>query len=278
MWGSASSASARPSAARCRASTWPRPHHGQDGRPQDSRSRKRTRPSRPASKASTSRREGEIALQLKHPRIVETLRNRPDQGRQAIRRHGVRQRHGHARPDQEPRTVSSTATGINLFRQMAEAIDAVHKAGYIHRDICPRNFIVTADADVAQADRLRPDAADPAGVHAARQPHGDAAVTWPRRSSAASRPTSGSISSRWASAPIRLWSFDFPVALDRHDRHRRPAARQPCPEADQGSLPADRAHGGQGDHAVSGTRPQRRPQTAGDVVKSLGKVTSDDAA
>ena len=29
---------------------------------------------------------------------------------------------------------------------MTEAIDAVHKAGFIHRDICPRNFIVTPDA------------------------------------------------------------------------------------------------------------------------------------
>src|SRR5437868_8049167 len=35
---------------------------------------------------------------------------------------------------------------LNLFRQMAEAIDAVHRAGYIHRDICPRNFIVADNA------------------------------------------------------------------------------------------------------------------------------------
>jgi serine/threonine-protein kinase len=33
-----------------------------------------------------------------------------------------------------------------LFRQMTEAIEAVHKAGYIHRDVCPRNFIVAPDA------------------------------------------------------------------------------------------------------------------------------------
>ncbi|MBW3600002.1 MAG: serine/threonine protein kinase, partial [Planctomycetes bacterium] len=32
-----------------------------------------------------------------------------------------------------------------LIKQMAEAIDAVHKAGYIHRDICPRNFICSPD-------------------------------------------------------------------------------------------------------------------------------------
>ncbi len=30
-----------------------------------------------------------------------------------------------------------------LMRQAAEAIAAVHKAGYIHRDICPRRLIAT---------------------------------------------------------------------------------------------------------------------------------------
>lgn len=35
---------------------------------------------------------------------------------------------------------------VSLIRQMAHAIDVVHKAGYIHRDICPRNFICSKDA------------------------------------------------------------------------------------------------------------------------------------
>jgi len=34
---------------------------------------------------------------------------------------------------------------LNLIGQMAEAIHYVHTSGYIHRDICPRNFICTAD-------------------------------------------------------------------------------------------------------------------------------------
>ncbi|MGN6548162.1 MAG: serine/threonine protein kinase [Aureliella sp.] len=34
---------------------------------------------------------------------------------------------------------------LNLMGQMAEALSYVHKQGYIHRDICPRNFICTAD-------------------------------------------------------------------------------------------------------------------------------------
>ena len=34
-----------------------------------------------------------------------------------------------------------------LLRQAAEAIASVHKAGFIHRDICPRNFVVSRDGD-----------------------------------------------------------------------------------------------------------------------------------
>ena len=88
--------------------------------------------------------EGKIALELRHPNIVETYET------------GVTK-------DGRPYIVMEFVEGAGLntlilnhdavldgrrhllFRQMAEAIEAVHKAGYIHRDVCPRNFIVSPD-------------------------------------------------------------------------------------------------------------------------------------
>jgi serine/threonine-protein kinase len=88
--------------------------------------------------------EGEIGMLLKHPRIAETFEfGTSKDGKQYVVMEFV------------------PGTGLNvllhnqdailngkrhiLFRHMAESIDAVHKAGFIHRDICPRNFIVAPD-------------------------------------------------------------------------------------------------------------------------------------
>ncbi len=84
--------------------------------------------------------EGEIAIDLKHPRIVET------------REYGLS-------TDGTPFLVMEYLDGpglqfllkrhdpvieghrAQLVRQMAEALQYVHEKGFIHRDVCPRNFI-----------------------------------------------------------------------------------------------------------------------------------------
>jgi serine/threonine-protein kinase len=84
--------------------------------------------------------EGEIAMKFNHPRIVKT------------REYGLTN-------DDEHYIVMEYLTGIGLnsyiqqradvltknrvamIRQMAEALSVVHEAGFIHRDVCPRNFI-----------------------------------------------------------------------------------------------------------------------------------------
>lgn len=89
--------------------------------------------------------EGEIATSFKHPRIVETYS------------------HGMTTNDEQflvmefldgpglnslliGRSKLLDGNRLTLARQAAEAIEAVHEAGYIHRDVCPRNFVCAPDA------------------------------------------------------------------------------------------------------------------------------------
>lgn len=89
--------------------------------------------------------EGQIAVQFKHPRIVETLEHGlTKDGRQYLVMEYLEGQGLHAILKNQNSFLDGKR--LNLFRQMTEAIQIVHTAGYIHRDICPRNFIVNADA------------------------------------------------------------------------------------------------------------------------------------
>lgn len=84
--------------------------------------------------------EGEIASSFDHPLIVDTLaygvttrgenylvmEYLPGPGLNVV----IKERDERVAPHR-----------LTLIRQMTEALGIVHKAGYIHRDICPRNFI-----------------------------------------------------------------------------------------------------------------------------------------
>ena len=96
-------------------------------------------------KGLTKPTEGEIAMQIKHPRIVQTYEFGLTTTNQKYILMEYINGPGLSVMIQEK---SSLLDGqrLNLFRQMSEAVEAVHEAGFIHRDICPRNFIVNQDA------------------------------------------------------------------------------------------------------------------------------------
>jgi serine/threonine protein kinase len=90
--------------------------------------------------------EGEIAFQLKHPHIVETLEyGLTTEGAQYLVMEFL-----------EGAGVNSLLVArderlegrrLEFIRQLAEALAAVHAAGFIHRDVCPRNLMLTGDGE-----------------------------------------------------------------------------------------------------------------------------------
>ena len=84
--------------------------------------------------------EGEIASSLQSPRIVETYEyGMTTKGQNYIVMEYLPGPGLHIMIKQrDPRLEGKQ---LQLIRHMAEAIKAVHEADYIHRDVCPRNFI-----------------------------------------------------------------------------------------------------------------------------------------
>jgi serine/threonine-protein kinase len=218
--------------------------------------------------------EGEIAMLLKHPRIVETLEaGSTKDGKQYVVMEFVSGTGMHA-------LIKNRDPVLNgnrhiLFRQMAEAIDAVHRAGFIHRDICPRNFIVAPDGKSLklidfgltlpiQKEYMLP--GNRTGTPLFMAPE------IVRR-----KPTDQRVDlfSLGVSA-YQLWSFDFPwpstdttgTGALQHDSREPTPIKELCPKIEPTAakvmmqcIQADA---------------ERRPQSAAEVVKLLAKVSSDE--
>ncbi len=90
--------------------------------------------------------EGEIAQTISHPNVVRVLSyGTTSQGEPFVVMEFV-----------DGPGLNSLIIGrsklldgrrVSLIRQAAEALKAVHDAGYIHRDVCPRNFMVSPDGE-----------------------------------------------------------------------------------------------------------------------------------
>jgi serine/threonine-protein kinase len=89
--------------------------------------------------------EGEIAASIEHPRVVKTFSHgMTTDGEQFIVMEFLDGPGLNSLIIGRDRRLDGNR--LALLKQAAEALDAVHKAGYIHRDVCPRNFVCTPDA------------------------------------------------------------------------------------------------------------------------------------
>ncbi|MCA9238368.1 MAG: serine/threonine-protein kinase, partial [Planctomycetales bacterium] len=89
--------------------------------------------------------EGEISMLFEHPLIVKTLfHGLTTKGEQFLVMEFL-----------DGPGLNSLIVGrsplldgnrLTLMRQAGEALMVVHDAGFIHRDVCPRNFVCTKDA------------------------------------------------------------------------------------------------------------------------------------
>lgn len=90
--------------------------------------------------------EGEIAIQLDHPRIVKTLEHGlTTAGEQYLVMEFL-----------DGAGMNSLLIGedeildghrVHFIRQLAEALGVVHEKGFLHRDVCPRNVILSGDGE-----------------------------------------------------------------------------------------------------------------------------------
>jgi len=86
--------------------------------------------------------EGEIAMQMKHPRIVETYEHGvTTEGAQYVVMEFLEG--PNMNTALAARDPCLNGRRVRFLRQAAEAVAAVHAAGFIHRDICPRNLLLT---------------------------------------------------------------------------------------------------------------------------------------
>lgn len=92
--------------------------------------------------------EGEISFQFDHPNIVKTLEyGLTTEGEQYLVMELIEGPGINFLLSPEHRAMLE-GTRLPLIRQIAEAVGEVHRKGFIHRDVCPRNVMVDSESGV----------------------------------------------------------------------------------------------------------------------------------
>ncbi len=101
-------------------------------------------------RSSNRQSEGEIAKQVIHPHVAKTYEyGYSTKGEYFMVQEFVE---GHTLTHVRKSRVLDLPTKLELLAQGAEAIAAVHAAGFIHRDIGPQNLLVTRNDQVKLID------------------------------------------------------------------------------------------------------------------------------
>ena len=97
-------------------------------------------------KGASKPSEGEIGMMLNHPRIARTYEcglttdGSPYVVMEFLEGAGMNSL-------LVARDAHLDGRRVRFIREAAEAVAAVHAAGFIHRDVCPRNFLLTGDGE-----------------------------------------------------------------------------------------------------------------------------------
>jgi len=93
--------------------------------------------------------EGKIAVQIEHAHVVKTYEyGKTSTGESYMVMEFLKGCGMHMMIYDQDSMLEGRR--LNLLRQMAEALAAVHEAGFIHRDVCPRNYICSRDCQSAK--------------------------------------------------------------------------------------------------------------------------------
>ena len=88
--------------------------------------------------------EGEIVKSLAHPNIVRVMEyGKTFEGEPYLLMEFIEGKPLNFLIKERSKLLNGRR--VNIIRQAAEALRAVHLAGFIHRDICPRNFMASPD-------------------------------------------------------------------------------------------------------------------------------------